>query len=93
LVLLFMFGAWFGWLVRWLALHQVDGQTAYMVVIGVFVTLLGLGLVAGWQVAGLALACFAASGLPMVLEYVSRIHALRMRDRKQAEKLAKELLR
>ncbi len=51
------------------------------------------GLVAGWQAAALAFACFAASGLPMVLEYVSRIHALRKHDQDQADKLAKELLR
>jgi hypothetical protein len=93
LVILAMYGTMFGYLVRWLAKHQVDGQTAYMVVVGVSVTLIGLGLVIGWQSAAIAFACFAASGLPMVIEYVSRVHTLRVRDQKQADDLAKDLLK
>lgn len=93
LALLFVFGIWFAWLTRWMALHGVEGQTAYMVVFGTFVTLIGAGLLIGFEAAAVVFACFAASGGPMVFEYVSRIHAMRMHDQQRADELARDLLR
>ena len=48
-------------------LHPSLGVTAYEVVGGVLFTLVGFSLLAGLEVFLLALLCFTASGIPMIL--------------------------
>ena len=48
-------------------LHPPPGVTAYEVVGGVLFTLVGFSLLVGMETFLLALLCFAASGIPMIL--------------------------
>ena len=67
LVGLLIFGVAYNLAVTWLIYHGYDeGYTWALVVVGVLVTLIGLALIAPFA-AMLALATFAASGLPMAL--------------------------
>lgn len=93
LALCFVFGIWYAWLVRWLAWHQIGDQTAYLVVLGVTVTLLLGGFVIGWGEMAAMFGLFAASGAPMVVEYITRTQAELRRDREQAERISRELLK
>jgi len=92
LVILFSFGALYALIVRWLACKHIENQTAYLVVGGVAATVLILTPITGWLNAILTLAGFAASGLPMVIEYVDRVSKASQRDRENAERVAKDLL-
>jgi hypothetical protein len=89
---LFLFGCLYAGLVRFMARRGADGQTAWMVVGGVAVTLCGAIFVIGLENTLLTVACFAASGLPMVVEYVWRFEAARRADHEQATKQAKDML-
>jgi hypothetical protein len=64
----------FGWAYNGL-MHRLgeskSGYTAFFVVGGVGVTLIGLALI-DWRAAGLALLMFTASGLPMVIGAMGR---------------------
>lgn len=65
LLILFLFGIGYNALVAWLIHHGYDeGYMWVIVAIGVGVTLIGLALIMP-SAAVLALATFAASGLPM----------------------------
>jgi hypothetical protein len=67
LVGLLIFGVAYNLVVSWLIHHGYDeGYTWALVVVGVLVTLIGLALIAP-SAAMLALATFAASGLPMAV--------------------------
>jgi hypothetical protein len=67
LVGLLIFGVAYNLAVTWLIHHGYDeGYTWALVVVGVLVTLIGLALLSP-SAALLALAAFAASGLPMAL--------------------------
>lgn len=68
------------------------GYTALLVVVGCFVTLLGLGVLAGWHVAALAFGLFAASGAPMVIGSWLRHVRGRERDEETARQAAREEL-
>jgi hypothetical protein len=92
IISLFLFGVLYAAFVRHLARQSVEGQTAYLVVVGVGVTLLGATAVIGIETALLLFACFAASGLPMVVEYILRMHLARRRDQEQAKQAARDLL-
>jgi hypothetical protein len=92
LVILFGFGVAYALVVRHMAQRGVEGQTAYLVVFGVGMTVLISSALVGWQAVALLLACFAASGLPMVIEYVLRVELERKRDRDDAAKIARDLL-
>lgn len=92
LALLFIFGLGYAALVRLMARRGVQGQTAYTVVGGVAVTVLGATALIGWHNVILLLACFTASGLPMILEYGTRTHGEQRRDLESAQAVAKELL-
>lgn len=48
-------------------LHPAIGVTAWEVVGGVLFTLVGFAFLAGFEAFLLALLCFAASGIPMIL--------------------------
>lgn len=86
------FGVAYAWFVRWLASKSVEGQTAYLVVGGVTVAVLISIPSIGLLNAAILFAIFAACGLPMVLEYVARVHIERQRDLEAANALARESL-
>lgn len=67
---LFMFGVAYNALVHHLG-NKKEGYSAILVVGGVLITLGGLALIS-WQCALLAVAMFAASGLPMVIGDIYR---------------------
>ena len=93
LALLFVFGIVYAAMVRWMARkHIIEGQTATVVVGGVLVTVLASSVLNGWLATALTLACFSASGLPMMIEYIARVADNQVRDRESAERVAKDLL-
>lgn len=78
-VMLLAFGLLYNALVvdkleRWLP--RAHGVTAFEVVGGVLVTMLGFGMVAGFDYMLVALVCFAASGIPMIVGSLRRMWAL-----------------
>jgi hypothetical protein len=87
-----LFGVLYAILTRWMSRGGVEGQTAFMVVGGVTVTVLALIPIFGLVATAMILAAFTASGFPMVVEYVSRVHDSRHADRLKANELAKGLL-
>ena len=89
---LFCFGALYAIAVRWMSRNHIEGQTAYLVVFGVLVTVLASSLLIGFHAAATVLGCFAASGLPMVIEYVLRVSEARKNDHEQAQSIARNLL-
>lgn len=93
LIVLFLFGLVYAWFVRKMADNNVQGQTAYTVVFGVGVTVLTASGLIGWRNVALLLACFAASGLPMIFEYVQRTHRAQKSDRDQAIETARDFLK
>jgi len=68
------------------------GLTAFLVVGGTVITLAATIPLIGLMAALLVLACFAASGLPMVLGAWERYTTARKQDEEAASKMAKELL-
>ena len=93
LALLMIFGIAYAALVHYMAQRGIDGQTAWMVVLGTAVTLLGASFLVGWLNALLVAACFAASGAPMVIEFVARVENARRSDAQAARDASKELLK
>lgn len=67
-----------------------DGYVPFQVVVGTLATLAGFALLAGLEMALLALACFAASGFFMVLGSVRR--HLEKLERRQAASQDKDLI-
>lgn len=92
LAILLIFGSAYALVVRKMAEQHIEGQTAYLVAFGVLVTVLASTALNGWLATLLTLACFAASGFPMIVEYVLRVSDARRRDRENAEQVAKDLL-
>lgn len=79
LLMLAMFGFLYNWLVvdkveRWLP--PAHGVTAFEVVGGVLVTMVGFGMLAGFDYMVLGLMCFAASGIPMIIGSLRRMWAM-----------------
>lgn len=94
LAALLVFGLVYNEFVAWLERSKRDrGYTAFLVVGGTLVTLGGAVFLIGLLPVGLVLACFAASGLPMVIGSASRNAAERRNDEEKAALVAKELLR
>ena len=89
---LFFFGIAYAFLVRWMADRKVEGQTAYVVIGGVAVALIGSIFTIGLVNMAILFAYFSACGLPMVVEYTDRVHKQRRTDLENAEALAKEVL-
>ena len=86
----FFFGVCYALFVRWLWTKRVEDQTAWLVVFGVgFVLVLSIALF-GLLIVALFFALFAAAGLPMVIEYVERVHRARKLDAETAKRLEKE---
>lgn len=91
LVALFLFGWLYNHAVQWLERNGYeDGFTSLLVVGGTAVTLLGLAAIdphaAMW-----AIACFAASGTPMVLGSIWRYLQRRKDQAAAAQQIVKEL--
>ena len=97
---LFMFGWAYDAFVGALQ-ERKDGYLAMLVAAGVGITLVGVAIIS-WQAALLVLACFAASGIPMIVGEISRSikmrdKALRMQrliaevDAEKIEKIAKQI--
>lgn len=93
LALLLIFGALYALLMRIMAQRGIEDQTALMVVFGVLVTVLVSSVLIGPIAAVLELACFAASGLPMVVEYIVRVQSARRADSQAARAAAQDLLK
>ena len=72
---LFMFGLSYNFFVGSLE-ERKNGYLAMLVAAGVGMTLIGVAIVS-WQAAVLVLACFAASGMPMIVGEISRSIQLR----------------
>ncbi len=92
LVALLLFGIEYAWLVRRMWMNKVEGQTAYMVVGGVTIALLISIPTFGLFSVVILFAYFAACGLPMVIEYVMRVHNERRKDLDTATAIAKEAI-
>lgn len=52
------------------------GITAFEVVFGVLVTQIGISYITGFDILPIALLCFAASGIPMIIGSLRRMAAL-----------------
>lgn len=59
--------------------HYLDGFTSLAVALGVLITLAGVAILS-WQAALIALACFTASGLPMIVGSIARYIRARARE-------------
>lgn len=93
LAALFLFGALYNLFVAWLVRTGRDrGATAILVVGGTLSTLLGAAAIIGLEHTAVALACFAASGLPMVIGSWERYTRKRAQDEQTAKELAWEML-
>jgi hypothetical protein len=88
----FLFGLFFSLVVRWASRKHLIGQTAWAVAIGVAGTLLIMIPVFGLTLVAWMFVFFAASGVPMIVEYLLRIQSAMQQDEKKAKDLAKDLL-
>ena len=89
---LFLFAVSYAYLTRQMVIRKVEGQTAWMVVIGVTVVVVSQVPTFGLLIPALFLAAFAAAGLPMIYEYVTRVHDANRADMDNAKALAARLL-
>jgi len=89
----FVFGVLFAALVRWSAKRQMIGQTAWAVVVGVTVTLLIMIPVFGIQPVAYMFCYFAATGVPMIIEYILRVQDEMQQDKEKAQNIAKDFLK
>src|SRR5690554_1398126 len=88
LAALLMFGLWFNSYVE-RRVESADGEQPFTwvwVVTGTLVTLIGLAII-NWQAALLALICFTASGVPMIVGSINR-HERRQEKRRRLMHLA-----
>jgi hypothetical protein len=79
---LVLFGCGYAVVVAWLG-RRSEGFVSLLVVLGTLVTLSGAGLLIGMKAVMVVLACFAASGLPMIVGDVVGYVRRRERDRKE----------
>lgn len=90
---LFGFGIGYDQLMRLVEDYRPEhGYTAIFVAFGVLVTLGGLALIAGLEAALWALACFAASGLPMIAGSMVRNMLRQAVDEAGVRRVAREAL-
>lgn len=96
-LVLFLFGSAYAWLVySYLPRKRIKFNTSFLVACGCLVTIVGFGLMVGWEQSiygyealSLILACFVATGLPMILGYAFK----ESYDNNQDEKRSKERIR
>ena len=93
LVSLVLFGLGYNALTMWLERNKLErGFVSLLVATGAGVTILAAGFLIGFVNALIVLACFAASGLPMMVGSIVRYVNSRAADEKAAQELAKEAL-
>lgn len=68
-----IFAVALAFLVRWMSKKGLRGQTLWMVVVGVAGTVVIAAPLVGWETVGVLAACFLVSGIPMAVEYITRI--------------------
>lgn len=84
LAVLLLFGVFYDQAVAYMeSKFYARGYMAFLVAVGVMATLGGAAVLIGVQAAVLTLACFAASGLPMVIGSVRRYIIERERERRE----------
>ena len=94
LAMLFVFGIGYNALVAWVYRQAPDhGYTAFLVAGGVIATLAGFAFLASLEMTMLILACFAASGLPVIIGSVLRQLQQRARVARALEEQALEAIR
>jgi hypothetical protein len=89
----FVFGIIYACVVRYLSIKKIEHQTPWLVVFGVAVTLLIAVPTFGPGPLSILSLFFAASGLPMVIEYVLRVQNAQREDAEKAQEIAKELVK
>lgn len=93
LALAFLLGVLYAMLVRWVAKKDLEGQTAWAVAVGVVMTLLAMIPTLGLETVAIVFCFFTATGIPMIVEYVQRVHSEKRRDKEGADELAKDILK
>lgn len=88
LVLLFLFGVLYAWIVNVMSRSGVTGQTAFMVAVGVGVALIASIPTFGLVPVAILFAYFTACGTPMLIEYAARVHQERQADLEAAKHIA-----
>lgn len=92
-LVLFIFGIAYNYLVGWLERTGHDrGYTAYLVIAGTLVTLLLAIPIIGFFAFLIVLACFAFSGLPMVIGSSARSSNKRLEDETKARQYTMEMV-
>lgn len=89
----FIFGFLYAVFIHWVSKKGLVGQTAWSVVVGVTFTLLVMIPFFGLDAVSLMFAYFAATGIPMVIEYIARVQSEIQQDKKSANDIAKDLLK
>lgn len=87
-----VFGIVFSAIVRWASRKRWVGQTAWAVVVGVTFTLLIMIPVFGLNAVAIMFCFFGATGIPMIIEYLTRIQREIQEDNEKAKNLASEFL-
>ena len=93
LAALFLFAVIYAYLTRQMVIRKVEGQTVWMVVGGVSVVVTAFIPTFGLLVPVMVMAGFVAAGLPMIYEYVTRVHDAQRSDLENAKALAAEILK
>ena len=88
----FLFGIIFAFFVRWSSRKKWIGQTAWIVSLGVAGTLLTMVPAFGIRVVAIVFVFFAASGIPVIFEYLQRVMEELRKDNEGAKDLASEFL-
>lgn len=87
LILLALFGVWYDHaVVQRMAAERIEGFAWLQVVVGVGVTVMGAAVLIGLEHALLVLACFAASGAPMIRGALLRLYQAWKQYRARAER-------
>jgi pyrroloquinoline quinone (PQQ) biosynthesis protein C len=87
-----VFGVVFARVVRWASSKKWVGQTAWSVVVGVTFTLIAMIPRFGIDQVAIMFCYFAASGTPMIIEYLTRVQQEMRHDNEEAKKVASEFL-
>ena len=88
----FAFGIFYACLVRQASKRNWVGQTAWSVVVGVTFTLGTMIPFFGIEIVVFIFCFFAAAGLPMVVEYLTRVMSDLQKDKTQALEIQKEFI-
>lgn len=87
------FGLWYNaWVAGLVHTGRDRGYLSLIVAAGVAVTIAGVALIAGWQVALIVLLAFVASGTPMILGSIRRYVDARAADEARARHDARRAL-